>query len=92
MKRWGGRAALAVRAHLARAIASGDVLCPRCGRLIRPDEPWDVGHELDQALGGNHHLENLRAEHRACNRRSGQALGQARMAAQRRAITRTRKW
>jgi hypothetical protein len=35
----------ALRAGWARKVAGGGVLCSRCGWLIVPDEPWDLGHD-----------------------------------------------
>ena len=43
-------------------VALGIVPCRRCGELIRPDEPWDLGHDdLDRSLP-------RAPEHRRCNR------------------------
>ena len=43
-------------------VDAGVVLCRRCGRLIRPDEPWDLGHDdFDRSLPAS-------PEHRGCNR------------------------
>jgi hypothetical protein len=66
-----------VRLALAPAVASGTVLCPRCGDPIRPDEPWDVGHVLALAEGG-HPAGPRRPEHAACNRRAGAQMVNAR--------------
>jgi hypothetical protein len=43
-------------------VASGDVACARCGRLIVPGSPWDLGHsDVDRSVWTG-------PEHRACNR------------------------
>ena len=43
-------------------VKTGTVPCRRCGELIRPDEPWDLGHDdLDRSLP-------RAPEHRHCNR------------------------
>ena len=32
-------------------VASGDVACARCGRLIVPGSPWDLGHaDFDRSV------------------------------------------
>ena len=49
------------RSKAARQVATGNVKCWRCGELIRPGEPWDLGHSTDRK-----HYKG--AEHRACNR------------------------
>ena len=50
------------RAQFARRIERGDeVICPRCGLPIGPDQLWDLGHDdLDPRFE--------RPEHRSCNR------------------------
>jgi hypothetical protein len=50
------------RRQVARIVAAGEAFCVRCGRPIRPDEAWDLGHDdLDRSLYSG-------PEHRACNR------------------------
>jgi hypothetical protein len=52
----------ALRKRLAPLVASGCVRCARCGQLIRPDEPWDLGHsDWDRTRYSG-------PEHRRCNR------------------------
>jgi hypothetical protein len=52
----------ALRRWLAPLVASGGVACARCGELIRPDEPWDLGHsDWDRTRYSG-------PEHRRCNR------------------------
>src|SRR4051812_33258669 len=34
----------AIRAQLAPGVAAGRARCARCGEMIRPGEPWDLGH------------------------------------------------
>ena len=51
-----------IRAFFARAVNSGQVLCSRCGQLIAPGEPWDLGH-----LDGDRSRYSG-PEHRRCNR------------------------
>jgi hypothetical protein len=33
-----------LRARLAPIVATDTVTCARCGRLIGPGQPWDLGH------------------------------------------------
>jgi hypothetical protein len=62
---------------LARRLGE-DVLCWRCRRPLRDDEPFDVGHVHP---AGGHGFDNLAPEHRhktaTCrgNRSAGGALG-----------------
>lgn len=50
------------RATWAPRVATGTVPCWRCGHLIKPDEPWDLGHD-------DHDRTITRGpEHRRCNR------------------------
>lgn len=34
-----------LRSRWAPRVAAGAVKCWRCGELIAPDEPWDLGHD-----------------------------------------------
>jgi hypothetical protein len=50
------------RLALALLVAAGCVRCARCGELIRPGEPWDLGHDdVDRTKYSG-------PEHRGCNR------------------------
>jgi hypothetical protein len=65
-----------LRAQLAPTVALGTVPCARCGYLIAPGEPWDLGHK-----DGTSKHEYAGPEHRTCNRAAGAAAREvARMA------------
>lgn len=51
-----------LRARLAPVVAAGLVKCARCGDLIAPHEPWDLGHDDDDPT------RHVGPEHRRCNR------------------------
>jgi hypothetical protein len=58
-----------LRAQWEPAVASGLVLCHaiiclKSSRLIRPGEPWDLGHTADRTAWTG-------PEHMACNRADG---------------------
>lgn len=55
----------AERAAWAEHVAAGEVACVRCGELIDPAEPWDLGHD--------DHDRSVRRgpEHAGCNRAAG---------------------
>ena len=56
------------RALLAPIVAAGQTRCARCHELIRPGEPWDLGH-VD---GTDRHAQVYSGpEHRRCNRAAG---------------------
>jgi hypothetical protein len=57
-----GRRHQALRKRLAPRVASGVVLCARCGKPILPGEPWDLGHDDHDRTRYNG------PEHRRCNR------------------------
>ena len=45
-------------------VERGEVRCARCGRLIQPGTPWDLGHDdNDRSVYSG-------PEHRRCNRRT----------------------
>jgi hypothetical protein len=51
-----------LRRQWAARVARGGVQCARCGRLILPGEPWDLGHcDYDRGRYQG-------PEHRHCNR------------------------
>ena len=52
----------AKRRYLAPRVEAGLVDCWRCGKPIRPGEPWDLGHVDDDPLRW------AGPEHRRCNR------------------------
>jgi hypothetical protein len=57
-----GTAHKQVRARAAELVDAGAAACARCGRLIRPGEPWDMGHDdFDRSRYSG-------PEHRRCNR------------------------
>ncbi len=57
--------------------------CWRCGQMIQPGQPFDMGHVVEVARGGGGGP--LLPEHRGCNRSSGGRLGARRANANRRA-------
>ena len=57
-----------LRARVARQVARGTVLCARCGLVIEPGTPWDLGH-TDNRQGWSG------AEHASCNRADGGRKG-----------------
>lgn len=51
-----------LRRRWVREVALGGVRCARCGKLIVPGTPWDLGHDdVDRSRYSG-------PEHRACNR------------------------
>ena len=60
------------RRQWAPRVANGSVTCWRCGKVIRPGTPWDLGH-----ADGSDTLYNG-PEHRACNRGAAGKLTNAR--------------
>ncbi|WP_457098838.1 hypothetical protein [Microbacterium sp. P5_E9] len=66
----GQRQSKAARAHVTLPAQ-----CAKCGGIIQPGEPFDMGHVVDVAQGGA--ASPLLPEHRRCNRRSGGRLGAA---------------
>ena len=64
-----GGAHRALRKRLAPLVASGQMRCARCGGVIHPGEPWDLGH----ADGSRTRYHG--AEHAACNRGASRVGG-----------------
>lgn len=64
----------AARRALAPVVASGRAVCPKCGKPIRPGEPWQAGHVADLALGGAT-AGPMVPEHRSCGSSAGAKLG-----------------
>jgi hypothetical protein len=52
------------REKLAPTVATGTITCARCGLLIAPGQPWDLGHTDDRTSWTG-------PEHRRCNRVDG---------------------
>jgi hypothetical protein len=73
----------ALRARLDPVVQSGTVHCARCGWLIEPGTPWDLGHvdENPSLYAG--------PEHRSCNRATAAHAKQRRQAARRHV---SRRW
>lgn len=69
-----GSAHRALRRALEPEVAAGQVACARCGELIKPGEPWDLGHR-----DGSGKREYQGPEHRTCNRSAGAKLRNARV-------------
>lgn len=75
MSRYHTTSQAGTRARKARAAVTLPTQCARCGLMIQPGEPFDMGHAEDVAAGGA--TSELRPEHRTCNRRGGGRLGAA---------------
>jgi hypothetical protein len=58
------------RARWAPKVARGIVDCWRCGQLIQPGRPWDLGHDDDRRTYRG-------PEHPSCNRQAGGKNGAA---------------
>jgi hypothetical protein len=52
-----------LRERLRPHVEAGVVLCARCGKIIQPGTPWDLGH-----VDGSGHRLYQGPEHRKCNR------------------------
>lgn len=66
-----------LRAALAPVVATGTVVCWRCGLLIAGDAPWDLGHDDEDPT-----RKTKGPEHRGpCNRAAGARKGNAKRAA-----------
>ncbi|NBH01949.1 hypothetical protein [Amycolatopsis sp. SID8362] len=64
----------ALRRAWSPRVATGQVPCARCGEVIRPGTPWDLGHR-----DGTGKREYQGPEHRRCNRQAGAQLRNARV-------------
>jgi hypothetical protein len=53
-----------IRAKWDPIVNSGEAVCPRCKKPIRPYEPWDLDHDDSDPT----HRRYLGASHRRCNR------------------------
>lgn len=58
--------------------------CVDCGRLVTPDQKWQVGHRTAAAQGGQPTMANVGPSHvksdtwpRSCNQKAGGKLGAA---------------
>jgi 5-methylcytosine-specific restriction endonuclease McrA len=58
----------------ARAVRANATTCWLCGKPFTQDDPPVADHVLPRAEGGTDHITNLRAAHRSCNGRRGQAM------------------
>lgn len=76
------------RAWDQHLTATGPTPCRRCGQPVHCDRnhhlnrdgmPFDLGHDIAHAEGGDGR--NSRPEHARCNRAAGQRLGRARTTA-----------
>lgn len=72
---WAGAAVSRARAALSARTDWDTVTCGQCGKRVRRDEPWVVGHI--KARGTHPELmfdpANHRVEHRKCSNKTGQA-------------------
>lgn len=59
-----------LRKQWAAYVTGGTVTCARCGRLIEPGTPWDLGHSDDRTTWTG-------PEHASCNRAAGGRKGTA---------------
>lgn len=85
-----------LRPRVQAQINAGTVACWRCGQPILPGQPWDLGHMVDLADGGNPN--DMRPEHRhrtgGCpgNRSAGGQRGAALTNSHRRTERRLPNW
>lgn len=64
-KPWYGAEHQKLRRSWAVRVATGTVVCSRCGNRIQPGTPWDLDHQT-----GSKTLYRG-PSHRKCNRRTG---------------------
>ena len=64
-------------ARKARPIVEASLpqRCIKCPGIIRPGTRWQLGHIVDDALGGEMSMSNVGPEHPHCNASSGGKLG-----------------
>jgi hypothetical protein len=79
-----------LRAQVARLVASGDAVCWRCGRAIRPWMNWDLSHDdYDRSIYRG-------PEHQRCNRaaaaRKGNRMRSKRAKVRRKVLNCSRDW
>lgn len=65
-----GTAHQKLRRDVAKIVDAGGAICWRCGRLIVPGEPWDLGHR-DDVPGAKIRGIYAGPEHRSCSRSAG---------------------
>ena len=63
-----GQAHRRMREIVAKTVEAGEAYCARCGHLIAPGAPWDLGHSDDR-------LTWTGPEHRYCNRSAAARRG-----------------
>lgn len=56
-----------------RLMAQLPMPCPRCGKPMEKGQALDLGH-ISRAPEAAYMAENMRLEHRSCNRRDGQRI------------------
>ena len=67
-----GREHRQLRKQVKPQVEAGWVTCWRCGKLIQPGEPWDLGHDdVDRSIYRG-------AEHAKCNRGTAGRVSQRR--------------
>lgn len=88
---WQGSDSVKARRYWAPRVLAGEA-CYQCGRPIDPADAWDVEHRVPLTAGGSKGLDNQAVSHSRCNRRAGQAIGQATMRRRRDASKRRRAW
>lgn len=64
----------------------------RCGRLVTPDQKWDIGHIVDAGKGGSDDASNLGPAHVKCNRSDGGKAGRAKQIAKSKTDRRLPAW
>lgn len=81
-----------MRAQWAPKVATGTVTCWRCGELIAPDDPWDLGHDDDDRsiYRGPEHAGPCNRS--AAAKRSNRRRAKHRSAAQRPRLNPSRRW